>query len=70
MLLSSAEILLRPAEIACEPHDGHLDIFKKVVNIICRNNFKKYFEFNLAVLRHYCAYWDIFEPNDGHLGKF
>ena len=70
MLLISAEISLSPAEIAYEPNDGHLEIIKKVIKIICRNNFKECFEFNLAVLRHYCAYWAIFEPNDGHLGKF
>ena len=32
-MLSSAEILLRLAEIAYEPNDGHLDIFEKVVKL-------------------------------------
>ena len=68
--LSSAEILLRLAEIVYEPNDGHLETFEKVIKIICKNNFKECFEFNLALLRHCWACWDIFEPNDGHLEKF
>ena len=60
MSLISAEISLSPAEIAYEPNDGHLEIIKKVIKIICRNNFKECFEFNLAVLRHYWVEYTLF----------
>ena len=70
MSLISAEISLSPAEIAYEPNDGHLEKIKKVIKIICRNNFKECFEFNFAVLRRYWAYWDILEPNDGQFFIF
>ena len=65
---SSAEILLSPAEIACEPNDGHLEIFKKVIKFSRSTNIKECFEYNSGVLRHFWAYWDLFEPNDRHLG--
>ena len=70
MSICSAEILLSPAEMAYKPNDENLEIFIKVIIIICRTNIKECVEFNSAVLRQYWAYWDMIEPNDGHLGFF
>ena len=43
-MLSSAEILLSPAEIAYEPNDGHLEIFKKVIKVYYCTNIKDNFK--------------------------
>ena len=66
----SAEILLRLAEIAYEPNDIHLEIFKKVIEVSWRTNIKEYFEkiCSAEVLLRLAEI--TYEPNDENLEIF
>ena len=68
--ISCAEILLRPAEIAYEPNDGHLEIFKKVIEVSWRTNIKEHFEKKCSAEILLRLAEIAYEPNDENLKIF